>query len=131
MNQFSQIDTRLIELAKQIGAALETTVGGHSINGVDVPKEKLALRQIQWVDGPIGKAIIINQNFENGNLDEPNWDFFNIAWLQEGKTPAKGRPLWNKYLLKNIDFKKIETDIDQLLKMSLENLNAVKKTDLK
>lgn len=131
MNQFSQIDTRLIELAKQIGAALETTVGGHSINGVDVPKEKLALRQIQWVDGPIGKAIIINQNFENGNLDEPNWDFFNIAWLQEGKTPAKGRPLWNKYLLKNIDFKKIETDIDQLLKMSLENLNAIKKTDLK
>lgn len=131
MNQFSQIDTRLIELAKQIGAALETTVGGHSINGVDVPKEKLALRQIQWVDGPIGKAIIINQNFDNGNLDAPNWDFFNIAWLQEEKPKSKGKPFWKKYILKNIEFKQIENDIETLLKQSLDNLNAVKKTDLK
>lgn len=131
MNQFSQIDTRLIALAKQIGASLETTVGGHSIDGIDVPKDKLAIRQIQWIEGPIGKAIIINQNFENGNLEAPNWDFINIAWLLEGKTPAKGRPIWNKYLLKNIDFRKIETDIEKLLKQSLENLNAVKKTDLK
>ncbi|HQR93921.1 MAG: hypothetical protein B7Y15_10445 [Bacteroidetes bacterium 24-39-8] len=131
MNQFSQIDNRLKILAKEIGAILETKVGRHSINGVDVPKEKLALRQIQWVDGPIGKAIIINQNFENGILDSPNWDFFNIAWLQEGKTPAKGRPFWNKCLLKNIAFKIIESEIDQLVKMSLENLNAINKTDLK
>lgn len=131
MNQFSQIDTRLIALAKEIGATIETTVGGHSINGVDVPKDKLAIRQIQWVEGPIGKAIIINQNFENGNLDVPNWDFFNIAWLLEGKTKAKGKPIWNKYLLKNIDFKQIENDIETLLKQSLDNLKAVKKTNLK
>jgi hypothetical protein len=131
MNQFSQIDTKLKALAKEIGATLETTVGGHSINGVDVPKEKLALRQIQWVDGPIGKAIIINQNFDNGNLDAPNWDFFNIAWLQEGKPNAKGRPFWKKNILKNIDFNKIETDIDQLLEQSLDNLKEIKKTDLK
>ena len=131
MNQFSQIDTGLIALAKEIGASLETTVGGHSINGIDVPKDKLAIRQIQWIEGPIGKAIIINQNFDNGNLDSPNWDFFNIAWLQEGKPKTKGRPIWNKYLLKNIDFKQIENDIETLLKQSLDNLNAVKKTDLK
>jgi hypothetical protein len=73
------------------------------------------------------QAIIINQNFENGILDSPNWDFFNIAWLQEGETPAKGRPFWNKYLLKNIAFKQIETDIEKLLEQSLYNLNAIKK----
>ena len=131
MSQFRKIDSQLKTLAKDIGATLETTVGGHSINGVEVPKEKLSIRQIQWVDGPIGKAIIINQNFDNGNLDSPNWDFFNIAWLQEGKTKAKGRPFWKKNLLTNIDFKKIETNIDQLLKQSLDNLKSIKKTDLK
>jgi len=129
MNRFRKIDSQLRAIAKDIGATLETTVGGHSINGVEVPKDKLAIRQIQWVDGPIGKAIIINQNFENGNLDSPNWDFFNIAWLQEAKNPAKGRSFWKKNLLTNIDFKQIETNIDQLLKQSLYNLDTIKKKD--
>jgi hypothetical protein len=131
MNQFRKIDSQLKAIVKEIGATLETTVGGHSINAVEVPKEKLVIRQIQWVDGPIGKAIIINQNFENGNFDIPNWDFFNIAWLQEGKTKAKGRSFWKKNLLTNIDFKIIESEIDQLLKQSLDNLKAIQKTDLK
>lgn len=129
MNQFRKIDSQLNALAKEIGATIETTVGGHSINGIDVPKDKLTIRQIQWVDGPIGKAIIINQNFDNGNLDAPNWDFFNIAWLQEVKPKAKRRPFWKKNLLTNIDFKIIESEIDQLLKQSLENLNTIKKKD--
>jgi hypothetical protein len=129
MNQFRKIDSQLKALAKEIGATIETTVGGHSINGVEVPKDKLAIRQIQWADGPIGKAIIINQNFDNGNFDSPNWDFFNIAWLQEGKTPAKGRPFWKKNLLINVDFKKIESDIDLLLEQSLNNLKAIQKME--
>jgi hypothetical protein len=129
MNQFRKIDSQLNALAKEIGATIETTVGGHSINGAEVPKDKLGIRQIQWVDGPIGKAIIINQNFDNGNLDAPNWDFFNIAWLQEVKPKAKRRPFWKKNLLTNIDFKIIESEIDQLLKQSLENLNTIKKKD--
>ena len=131
MNQFRKIDSQLKAIAKEIGATLETTVGGHSINGVEVPKEKLAIRQFKWVDGPIGKAIIINQNFDKGNMDAPNWDFFNIAWLQEGKIPTKGRPFWKKNVLTNIDFKQIETNIDQLLKQSLDNLKSIQKKDLK
>lgn len=98
MNQFSQIDSRLIALAKQIGASLETTVGGHYINGIDVPKDKLSIRQIQWIEGPIGKAIIINQNFENGNLDAPNWDFsISLGYKKENPKQREGQYGINTY----------------------------------
>ena len=130
MTTFKQIDNKLNELAKQLGTTLSISVGGHSFDGIDVPKDKLAMRSIVWVDGSIGKGIIIDQNFENRNIDAPDRDFTNIAWLQDGESNAKGRPFWKKDLMKKVKFDKIEKNIDQLLKQSLKNLAAVKKSDL-
>ena len=63
-------------------------------------------------------------------IDSPDWNLINIAWLQDRGLTTRGRPFWSKYLLKKVDFIKIESNIDQLLKESLDNLRAVKKSDL-
>jgi hypothetical protein len=130
MNRFDQIDSKLNELAKQLGTTVATSVGGHGFDEITVPKEKLQMRRIVWIDGSIGKGIIIDQNFENRNIDAPDWDFINLAWLNDGEPNAKGRPFWKKDLLKKVKFDKIERNIDQLLKESLHNLAAIKKSDL-
>jgi hypothetical protein len=127
---FKQIDNKLNLIAKRLGTTVATSVGGHGFDGIEVPKDKLMIRQILWVDGSIGKGIIIDQNFENRNIDKPDWDFINIAWLQDGESNSKGRPFLKKDLLKKVKFEKIESSIDKLLKESLENLAAVKKSDL-
>ncbi len=130
MNRFNQIDNKLTELSKQLGTTVATTGGGASFDGVDVPKDKLEMRRIVWVDGSIGKGIIINQNFENRNIDAPDWDFSYIAWLEKTELTSKGRPFLEKKLLTKVTLAKIEKNIDQLIKVSTENLKNIKESDL-
>jgi hypothetical protein len=130
LNDFSKIDDKLDSIAKRLGTTVETSGGGHSFENVDVPKEKLQIRKIMWIDGNIGKAIIIDQNFENKNIDAPDWNFTNLAWLYKKVPHTKTLPFWKKDLLIKVPIQKIETDIDQLLKKSLENLSAIKESDL-
>jgi len=129
-HKFKQIDIKLDELAKKLGTTVATTGGGASFDEVTVPEDKLEIRRIIWIDGSIGKGIIITQNFDNRNIDAPDWDFLNLAWLEDGSSSEKGRPFWQKFLLRKVRFEKMDSSIDQLLKQSLENLNAIKKTDL-
>ncbi len=128
--EFRQIDIKLNQVAKKMGTTLETSGGGASIDGVDVPKEQYELRRIVWIDGEIGKGIFIVPNFNKNNFDAPDWDFQIIAWLNDRSNREKGNPFWHKFLLRKVDLKKIEHNIDELLKQSLDSLNAVKKTDL-
>ena len=130
INNFSKIDDKLDSIAKMLGTTVETSGGGHSFDNVDVPKEKLQIRKIIWIDGKIGKAIIIDQNFENKNIDAPDWNFINLAWLYKKVSQTKTQPFWKKDLLIKVPIKKIETDIDQLLKKSVQNLSAIKESDL-
>lgn len=129
-NTFNQIDDKLNKLAEQLGTTVDKTVGGSSFDGVDVPKYKLETRKIFCKEGSIGKGIMIVQNFDNRKMDSPDWDFMNIAWLQDSASTNRGRPFWEKDLLKKVKFEKIEKSIDQLLKESLDNLRAVKRSDL-
>ncbi len=129
-HKFKQIDIKLNGLAKKLGTTVATSGGGASFDGVTVPEDKLEMRRIVWIDGSIGKAIIITQNFDNGNIDSPDWDFQNFAWLKDGSSSEKGSPFWQKFLLRKARFEKMDSSIDQLLQQSLENLNAIKKTDL-
>jgi hypothetical protein len=129
-HKFKQIDIKLNELAKKLGTTVATTGGGASFDEVTVPEDKLEMRRIVWIDDSIGKAIIIKQNFENRNIDAPDWDFLNFAWLKDGSSLEKGSPFWQKFLLKKARFEKMDSSIDQLLQQSLDNLKAVKKTDL-
>jgi len=130
MNKFTQIDKKLNKLARQLGTTVATSGGGHSFDEVVVPKDKLEMRRIVWIEGSIGKGIVIDQNFENRNIDVPDWDFMNIAWLAEGGSSAKGRPFWQTRLLKKVKLAQIEKNIDQLLKKSIDNLKAIKESDL-
>jgi hypothetical protein len=129
-NTFDQIDDKLNKLAKQLGTKVDKSVGGSSIDGVDVPEYKLETRKIFWKEGSIGKGIAIVQNFDNRKIDSPDWDFINIAWLNDIASTSRGRPFWKKDLLKKVKFEKIEKSIDQLLKESLKYLKAVKRSDL-
>lgn len=89
------------------------------------------MRRIVWVDGEIGKAIIIGQNFENTTFDSPHWDFLIVAWLEVSKLNTSARPMWKKHLLNKVSLDSIVTRIDQLLLESLRNLSAIKKDDLR
>lgn len=130
MDIFGKIEDTLNTIAKSLGTTVESTGGGSSFDHVTVPKEKIQFRKIIWTDGDIGKAIIISQNFQNKNIDSPDWDFTILAWQQNGGSREKGRPFWQKHLLQKVHFEMIEKNIDQLLKQSIENLSTVKKSDL-
>lgn len=127
---FNHIDAKLNDLARQLGTTVATNGGGQTVDGIKVPEDKLEMRRIVWIDGSIGKAIINAPNFESRNIDTPHWDFANLAWLIGEKSTEQGIPFWKKNLLKNVKFENIESSIDQLLKKSLENLTAIKKSDL-
>jgi hypothetical protein len=129
-NVFLKIEDKLNAIAKSHGTTVETTGGGSSFDEIIVPKEKIQFRKIIWIDGNIGKAIIINPNFQNRNIDTPDWDFVILAWQQDGGSKEKGRPFWEKRLLQKVNFVTIEKNIDQLLQQAIEKLSSVKKTDL-
>ena len=130
LNKFTVIDSKLNQLAKQHGTTLFTSGGGHTIDGVKVPDNKIELRRVVWIDGQIGKGIFITQNFSNKNVDAPDWDFTNIAWLQKDELTSKGRPFLEKKILTKVSLDKIEKNIDQLIKVSIENLKNIKESDL-
>jgi hypothetical protein len=125
-----QIDPKLNEIAKQFRTTVATSGGGFTANSIPVPDNKIEMRKVIWIDGKIGKGIIIIQNFRSGNIDNPAWDFENIAWLNEEVHTSKGKPFWKKTLLKETNLEEIKKNIDALLKESLENLKAVKRSDL-
>ncbi|MEI6266092.1 MAG: hypothetical protein WCP74_13415 [Sphingobacteriia bacterium] len=129
-NTFNHIDDKLNKLAKQLGTTVDKSVGGHSFDGVDVPKYKLETRKIFWKDGSIWKGIIIDQNYDNRKIDSPDWNFMNIAWLLDTPSTTRGSSFWEKDLLKKVKFEKIEKNIDRLLKESLDSLRNIKRSDL-
>lgn len=130
MGIFLKIDDKLNSVAKSLGTTVDTSGGGSGFDNVVVPKEKVHLRKILWIDGNIGKGIIISQNFENRNIDTPEWNFINLAWLSKKVSSPNGQSFWRKDLLLKVPLKNIETNIDQLIKTSLENLSAIKESDL-
>lgn len=131
VSKFKQIDIKLNKLAKKLGTSVETSGGGASFDGINVPKEHYELRRIAWIDGEIGKCIFIVPNYDKKNIETPDWDFRIIAWLNDRSNSEKGNPFWHKFLLKKVSLEKIENNIDELLKQSLDSLNEVKKTDLR
>ncbi len=130
MKRFDQIDKKLNALAKKYRVAVATSGSVHSIDKFNIPQNKVQIRKILWIDDIIGKGIIIEPNFENRNIDAPDWNILNIAWLNSSAKGSRGLPFWQKFLLKKVKFEEIEKNIDQLLQSSIDNLAAVQKTDL-
>jgi hypothetical protein len=75
MSRFNLIDDKLSGLANKLNAKLTK----------DRPEYPEVLRtfeerRIDWNDGEISKAIIIQPNFEATRVNTAIWNLINIAW---------------------------------------------------
>jgi len=123
MSRFDNIDIKLEKLSAKLGVELIK----------DRPSYPEALRtfeerRIDWVENGINKAIIIQPTFTSTGVDSSNWNFINLAWIKKGHIAQK--PGWIKNLVYQKDFNEIENGIDNLLKESIMNLQAVKIEDV-
>jgi hypothetical protein len=76
MTRFTKnIDLKLIELADSLKAKV-------SINRPDYSESLRTFeeRRIDWTDGGINKAIILQPNFEATGVNEEKWNFSIAAW---------------------------------------------------
>lgn len=124
MSKFNNIDEKLEKLAAKLGAMLIK----------DRPDYPQALRtfeerRIDWVDGNIFKAIIIQPTFESTGVNQNIWNLINIAWYDDGKSVH--RLQWYRDQVKNQKFEIIEVSIDELLDESEKTLANISFGDLK
>ena len=118
-------------LAEKLNAKIWKEGSQYYVNGVPVPPDKFEDRRIVWTTGQIWKAIIIEPSFFGVDIRTPQWRFINLAWVEDELSGPNERPFWEHYLLKNVEFEVIEKNIDQLLSTSVENLEKIKREDLK
>jgi len=123
MSKFLKIDSKLEKLSNKLEAKLSK----------DRPNYPESLRtfeerRIDWIDSEISKAIIIQPIFESEGVNSKIWNFINIAWYDDVKSTH--RPQWIKNLVDKKSFEIIETNIDELLLKSEENLTSIKMDDL-
>ena len=127
MSDFSSIDDKLTRFAAQRNGQIFSDCAMSYL----APLEKVEERRIFWVDGVIGKGIMIQPYFDSRKIIPSFWNFRNIAWLRDDKSYPNGVPHWNLSLLQKVPFEEIEKQIDTLLISSAQNLEAVKIADLK
>jgi hypothetical protein len=123
MSLFKNIDLRLIALSQVLKAELM----------IDRPHYPEVLRtfeerRIDWMEGYIRKAIIIQPTFEKGKVNEELWNFRNVAWFVMPNPNDK--LYWQKDLVVEQPFEVIEKDIERLLEESLKNLVFISFDDL-
>ncbi len=86
-------------------------------------------RRIDWVEGDIFKAIIIQPTFESKGVNQRLWSLINIAWC--GFNEKGQRNQWITRLVDKKQFNFIENNIDTLLLKSKNNLSSVDKACFK
>ena len=126
--RFQNIEGKLQEFAEKHNAKISTVwskIQKHDPDGSD----SFLVKHIVWNDDRFGKAVFIQQHNDINGVDTTNWDFSNIAWLQDAQKTAK--PTFVKNLLTKVDFQIIEKEIEQLLSKSEKVLDAIKEEDLK
>lgn len=122
-SRFGDIDSKLEKLSKRLGAILTK----------DRPEYPQALRtfeerRIDWTQGKVRKAIIIQPTFEVTGVDSSRWNFINLAWHIDTQFSRKLK--WRKTLVEQKAFGKIELVIDTLLEVSESNLISITVEDL-
>ena len=123
MSRFEQIEIKLATLADRLNARITKDRPGYP----EVLRT-FEERRIDWNDGPLNKAIIIQPNFESTGVNSNIWNFINIAWVDDARSTH--RLQWIKYLVEEADFENIEENIDQLIRDSEENLAKIRMEDL-
>ena len=123
MSIFHKIDNHLHLLAGKLNAKLSK----------DRPGAPQALRtfeerRIDWEEGQIHKAIIIQPTFKATGVDCSLWSVINIAWHD---TALGKRIKWRRHLVYEDKFEVIESSVVQLLSESENNLRNIRLEDLK
>ena len=124
MNRFELIDEKLSKLANKLNAKLTKDRSGF-------PEALITFeeRRIDWNDGEISKAIIIQPTFEATGVNSAIWNFINIAWYDDADSAKRLK--WIEKLVDKCEFEVIEKQIDDLLSKSEENLKKIRMDDLK
>ncbi len=84
-------------------------------------------RRIDWKDNKIDKSILIQPNFERDGVNSKKWNLTLVAWSYNDN---EDRLQWISYLVEEKKIKVIESDIENLLKISYEKLKNIKIDDL-
>ena len=119
MSIFKNIDELLKIFARKINAKL-TIDRPYSLNTFEE-------RRIDWKDNKIDKSILIQPNFERDGVNSKKWNLTVVAWSYNDN---EDRLQWISYLVEEKKFKVIESDIENLLKISYEKLKNIKIDDL-
>lgn len=122
MGRFIDIDPELKRFSESLGAKL-------SIDRQKGAKAEFEERRIDWVEGEIRKAIIIQPTFLMGEVNQGIWNFINIAWYDDPHSVHRLR--WKKTLISRQAFEQIESRIVDLLSESEHNLSPISLEDLK
>ena len=85
-------------------------------------------RRIDWEEDGIRKAIIIQPKFTSKGVDSSFWSLVNVAWIPVER--KGGKRAWSRSLIDHQPFDRIESEIKDLLKVSLANLATVTESDL-
>ena len=114
------IDDELLKIfARKINAKL-TFDRPYSLNTFEE-------RRIDWKDNKIDKSILIQPNFERDGVNSKKWNLTLVAWSYNDN---EDRLQWISYLVEEKKIKVIESDIENLLKISYEKLKHIKIDDL-
>ena len=119
MSIFKNIDELLKIFARKINAKL-TIDRPYSLNTFEE-------RRIDWKDNKIDKSILIQPNFERDGVNSKKWNLTLVAWSYNDN---EDRLQWISYLVEEKKIKVIESDIENLLKISYEKLKNIKIDDL-
>ena len=124
MSKFKEIDIKLEMLSEKLSAKLTKDRPGY-------PEafRTFEERRIDWAEGGILKAIIIQPTFESTGVNSEIWNFINIAWYNDSESRRK--LVWRSKLLEKANFERIESKFDDLLIESEKTLSAIKLSDLK
>jgi hypothetical protein len=123
MSRFDNIDSKLISFASKLNATFKKDRPGYP-EALRTFEE----RRIDWVEGQIRKAIIIQPTFEASGVNSSIWNLINLAWVERNGIPVL--PAWKVVLIEKSDFRKIEDNIDELLIQSESNLKKIEIDDV-
>ena len=130
----SALDDKLECFAKKYHTSLTSPDLKYFVDKNDTASEfrssnSLKNRQIEWIDGDIAKAVVIQPHLSSPGHKSDAWDFFILAWLYNA--PSFEKPFWQQCLLKNASIQTLERNIDQLLSQSEDKLSKIKVEDFK
>lgn len=125
--KFKPIEKNLETFAKKHRANISTSEGAHYI-GDSGKKETIHTKLIEWTDGPLRRAIIIQPYSDLKGIDSMHWNFFGITWRKKDEPSAIPKEF---RLAKKVRFEEITNNIDSLLMEADKKFEAVREEDFR